>query len=306
VPRLEKPRALPPGGTVGIAAPAGPVDPERLAGGEGLWKEAGFRVVRRDDVLARQSYLAGDDARRAAELAWLWSHPSVDAIVCARGGYGSPRILSRLDAHAVRAARKPLVGYSDVTALLLWQRRQAGLVGFHGPMLEQGSALDRATFEELVAVLTGRGPARRVLRGTPRGGGRAAGRLVGGSLSLVVASLGTPWEAQTRGAILLFEEVGEKPYRIDRMLAQLRAAGKLDGVAGIGIGALVECGDPRYPEVDAMEVLLEALRPLGVPVVADLPFGHVVANRVWPIGARADLDGDQGVLVIRERGVALR
>jgi hypothetical protein len=120
-PRLVKPRAIAPGATIGIAAPGGPVDPALLAGGRAVWEAAGFRVVHRDDIAARRGYLAGDDDRRAAELAELVADPAIDAIVCARGGYGAPRILDRLDAAAFRAARKPLVGYSDATALLLWR-----------------------------------------------------------------------------------------------------------------------------------------------------------------------------------------
>jgi muramoyltetrapeptide carboxypeptidase len=306
VPALIEPRALPPGGTLGIAAPAGPVDPAKLAAGEAMLRAAGFRVVRRDDLLSRSGYLAGDDARRAAELTGFWTDPSVNAIVCARGGYGCHRIMSRLDPALARAARKPLVGYSDATTLLLWQRRCAGLVGFHGPMLERGDGLAPAAFTEWVEVLTGRGPARRTWRGRGHGGGRATGRLVGGSLALSAASVGTPWELSARGAILLLEDVGERPYRIDRYLAQLRAARALDGLAGIGVGALVECGDPRYPECEALEVVLELGRALGVPVASGLPFGHVDDNRIWPLGARATLDGDSGELVIRERGVAPR
>jgi muramoyltetrapeptide carboxypeptidase len=306
VPALTKPRALPPGGTVGIAAPAGPVDPEKLAAGEAMLRAAGFEVVRRDDLLARSGYLAGDDARRAAELMDLWADPRVDAIVCARGGYGCHRIMSQLDPALARAARKPLVGYSDATTLLLWQRRCAGLVGFHGPMLERGGALAPEVLADWVGALTGDGPARRALAGRGHGGGRAEGRLAGGSLSLVAASLGTPWEIDARGAILLVEDVGERPYRIDRALAQLRAAGKLEFVAGIGAGALTECEDPRYPECDAREPLVELGHALGVPVVTDLPFGHVDDNRIWPVGARAALDGDTGELVILERGVARR
>ncbi len=306
MPRLRKPRALPQGGTIGIAAPAGPVDPERLAGGERLLREAGFRVVRRDDLLARRGYLAGDDARRAEELVTLWNDPEVDAIVCARGGYGCHRVVARLDPELARHAAKPLVGYSDVTTLLLWQRRRAGLVGFHGPMLERGDGADPGALATLIDTLTGRGTVRRVLGGRSAVGGRARGRLAGGSLTLVAASLGSPWEIDTRGAVLMVEEVGEQPYRIDRTLEQLRAAGKLDRLAGVAVGALVACRDPRYPETDAREVVLEAVSGLGVPVVTDLSFGHVADNRVWPMGARAEIDGDGGELIVLERGVSRR
>jgi len=236
VPRLIKPRALAPGATLGIAAPGGPVDPEKLAAGEALLRRAGFETLRREDLLARRSYMAGDDARRVAEFMDLVADDRVDGIVCARGGYGCDRIIASLDAERVRAAAKPLVGYSDVTALLLWQRRCAGLMGIHGPMLDRGGDVDPEAFAMLVAQLRGEAVVPAALRGTGRGGGSASGRLVGGSLTLVTASLGTSWEVDTRGAILLLEDVGERPYRIDRMLQQLLGAGKVARVAGVGIG----------------------------------------------------------------------
>ncbi len=294
-PRLLKPRAIAPGATLGIAAPGGPVDPLLLAGGKKVWEAAGFRVVHRDDVVARHAYLAGDDDRRAAELAELIANPEIDAIVCARGGYGLPRILDRLDAKKFRAARKPLVGYSDATALLLWQRRCAGLVGFHGPMLERGSDVDPGAMRALVAALTGaRDAADRRWTGTARVKGRGTGRLVGGNLVLVAASLGTPWEIDTRGAILLIEEVNEAPYRIDRLLQQLRGAGKLARLAGIGCGAFIACKDERYPEPSAEDVVAEIAGALRIPLVTGLPFGHCKDNRAWPVGARATIDGARG------------
>lgn len=302
MPRLVKPRALRPGATIGIAAPGGPVDAARFAEGCELWREAGFRVVHREDVCARRGYLAGDDARRVRELAGLVADRRVDAIVCARGGYGCDRILDRLDPAVFRTARKPLIGYSDITALLLWQRRRAGLTGFHGPMLERGRELDREVFAELLAQLAGE-PAQP-LRGRGRGGGRAEGRLVGGSLTMLAASIGTDWEIDTRGAILLLEEVGERPYRIDRMLQQLRGAGKLAALAGVGVGDVSTCVDPRYPSPEAEQVLEELLRPLRVPLVQGLPFGHLPRNRAWPFGARATIDGRRGEVTILEAGVA--
>ncbi len=301
-PALRKPRALRPGGTIGIAAPAAAVDPDTLAAGEQRWRERGFAVVRRDDLLARCRYLAGDDARRAGELMELVSDPRIDAIVCARGGYGSPRILDRLDAAAVRAARKPLVGFSDVTALLLWQRRAAGLVGFHGPMLDRGGDLRDDELDSLVAALSGSRAARAVWRGRGGAGGRAEGRLTGGSLTMVVGSLGTPWEIDTRGAILLLEDRGERPYRIDRLLQQLRSAGKLARVAGVGLGRFDGCDEPNG-SVTAADVLREVVDALGVPWVAGLPFGHGAPNLAWPVGARARLDGERAELHVLESGV---
>ncbi len=303
MPRLRKPRALPPGATIGIAAPGGPVDADLLAAGEKLLRRAGFAVRRREDLLARRGYLAGDDARRAQEFMELVGDPSVAAILCARGGYGCDRIVGKLDAEAVRAAAKPLVGFSDVTALLLWQRRKAGLMGFHGPMLDRGDDVDPAALDTLVAQLTGTVPLPLVLRGKGGGGGLGRGRLTGGSLTLVTASLGTRWEIDTRGGILLLEDKAEHPYRIDRMLQQLRSAGKLAHAAGFGIGDVSTCLDTRYgTEVEA--VIEEILQPLGLPLVTGLPFGHVRANTTWTLGARATIDGSSGEVRILERGVS--
>jgi len=302
VPSLRKPRALRPGATLAIAAPGGPVERETLLAGVAVLEARGFRTRLRDDIFARRAYLAGDDARRAGELMQWVADPGVDAILCARGGYGCDRIIPLLDAAAFRAARKPLVGYSDVTALLLWQRRQAGLTGFHGPMLERGADVDSDTLDALFAALAGERP--EPLRGAPLAGGVATGRLVGGSLTLVAASIGTSWEIDTRGAILLLEDRGERPYRIDRMLQQLRGADKLAGLAGVGLGDFASCVDERHPDVTAEALVADWLAPLGIPLVAGLPFGHVKANHAWAFGCRAKLDADRGELRMLERGVS--
>jgi muramoyltetrapeptide carboxypeptidase len=303
VPPLRKPRPLPPGGTIGIAAPAFAIDAEKLAAGEAMWRRLGFRTKRRDDLLAVDGYLAGDDERRARELMELFLDPDVDAVVCARGGYGLARVVPRLDAAKVRAAAKSLVGYSDITTLSLWMRREAGLVSFHGPMLEKGDGQSAEAMADLVAQLAGSGRPP-TLAGVASGGGRRRGRLVGGNLVTLAASLGAPWEVDTRGAILLVEEIGERPYRIDRMLQQLGAAGKLDALAGLGVGQLVGCDDARYPRPTAEELFGEIARPLGLPLVTGLPFGHGQPNFAWPVGARAEIDGDAGVVRVLESGVA--
>lgn len=305
MPALKKARAIRPGARIGIAAPAGPVDPDRLEAGEQLVRRMGFEPVRRDDVTARLGYLAGDDMRRAAELSAFIDDPDVDAILCARGGYGVSRILDRLDAGRFRAARKPLVGYSDITTLLLWQRRQAGLMGIHGPMLERAETPSPDVLSALSRALTGAGSPPR-LQGRPFGGGWAEGRLTGGSLSLTVASLGTPWEIDTRDAILMLEDTGEPPYRIDRMLQQLLSSGKLAGLVGVGIGSMDRCEDDRYPDRDLETVLRDFLEPLGVPIVVDLPFGHVATNIAWPHGGRAAIDGERGEVELLESAVAVR
>jgi len=300
---LRKPRALRRGAVIGIAAPGGPVDRKRLREGEALLRAAGFDVYRRKDLLARDGYTAGSDARRADELMELVNDPAIAAIICARGGYGCDRILPLLDADAFARAAKPLVGYSDITALLLWQRRCAGLIGFHGPMLDRGADLDRAAFDHLIAHLTGEGALPSTLRGRALVGGRATGRIVGGSLTLLAASIGSAWELDTRGAVLLLEDVGERPYRIDRMLQQLRAAGKFEQLAALGIGRFEGCVDERYPRPGVDAVIERALRPLGVPIVTGLPFGHVKRNYAWPMGGRATIDGTRGELQLLEWGV---
>lgn len=303
MPRLRKCRALPDAATVALVAPAFAVDAEKVARGAERLRAVGLRVRQGEDLLAAHGYLAGDDARRSRELMAAIEDDAVDAVLCVRGGWGCHRIVPRLDAERVRAAAKPLVGFSDVTTLLLWQRRVAGLVGFHGPMLER-SGPDDAELEQLLRAL--RGAPLAPLQGEGLGGGRAEGRIVGGSLTLLAASLGTPWEVDTRDAILLFEDVGEKPYALDRLLHHLRAAGKLDGLRGIGVGALTGCEDPKRPVPTARAVVEEMLRALPVPRVVGLPFGHRSPNLTWPLGVRALLDGESGELRILEAGVTRR
>ncbi len=305
MPALKKARAIRPGAVIGIAAPAGVVDPERLEAGEQLLRRLGFEPQRRCDLMERRGYLAGDDGRRADELMELVRDPKVEAIVCARGGYGCHRIISRLDPQVFRQAAKPLVGYSDITTLLLWQRRCAGLMGIHGPMLERELGVASQASTSLQRALTGTGPPAR-LPGVALAGGWAEGRLVGGSLSLVVASLGTPWEIDTRDSILMLEDCAEPTYRLDRMLQQLLLAGKLQMAVGVGIGSMLDCGDERYPDLTLEALLKETLVPLGIPVIADLPFGHGEPNLAWPVGGRAAIDGDRGEIELLESAVVAR
>jgi len=305
VPSLRRPRAIRPGARIAIAAPAGPVDPEALTSGRGVLERLGFETVVRDDVLDRDGYLAGSDARRSAELMEFVRDPEIDAILCARGGYGCHRIVDSLDPTAFREAAKPLVGYSDITTLLLWQRKYVGLLGIHGPMLEKKDSLVGETGSSLIRALQGTGPLPR-FTGRTRVGGWGEGRLVGGSLSVCVASLGTPWEIDTRGCILMLEDVTELPYRIDRMLQQLRAAGKLDRAAGIALGGFTDCDDERFPDWDVEKLFDEVFGSLGIPVVAGLPFGHVDENYPWPFSGRGALDGSRGELEILEAAVTTR
>ncbi|MBJ20081.1 MAG: LD-carboxypeptidase [bacterium] len=305
MPSLRRPRAIRPGARIALAAPAGPLDPDALESGRVAIERLGFEVVARDDILDRDGYLAGSDQRRAAELMEFVRDPDIDAIVCARGGYGCHRIVPALEAKAFRAAAKPLVGYSDITTLLLWQRRHAGLLGIHGPMLEKKGSLDGETGSALIRALQGTGPHPRYA-GETRVSGWAEGRLVGGSLTVCAASLGTPWEIDTRDAIVMLEDVTEFPYRIDRMLQQLRAAGKFDHATGIALGGFTDCDDERYPDWTVERLFDEVFGRLGIPVVSGLPFGHGAVNLPWPFAGRAALDGARGELEMLESAVTTR
>ena len=304
MPRLTKPHAVRQGDCIAVVAPAFAVSEARLETGAARLRSAGFRVCWRADLLAQQGYLAGSDERRAAELMQWIEDADVAALLCARGGYGAQRMLPGLDAARVRLARKALIGFSDTTTLLLWQLRKAGLTGFHGPMFDRDAGPSEAEIERLVRALAGE--ALPPLAGQARCGGRAEGRLVGGSLTLLAASLGTPWEVDTRGAILAFEEIGEKPYALDRDLSHLAAAGKLDAAAGFAVGSLLGCEDPKRSAPTADEVVLELLGQRGKPLVTGLPFGHEAPNLIWPVGVRAALDGERGELVLLEAGVTRR
>lgn len=305
MPSLRRARAVRPGARIAIAAPAGPVDADTLEAGRTALERLGFAVTYRADILERDGYLAGSDTRRAAELMEHVLDPDVDAIVCARGGYGCHRILDALDAAAFRKAAKPLIGYSDITSLLLWQRKKAGLLGIHGAMLEKKRALDGDAGSAWVRALQGTGPLPRY-EGETVVPGWGEGRLVGGSLTVCVASLGTPWEIDTRGAILMLEDVTELPYRIDRMFQQLRSAKKFDALAGVALGDFTDCEDARYPEWTLERLVTEVFGDLGVPVVKGLPFGHGEINRPWPFAGRAALDGARGELEILESAVTTR
>lgn len=274
----------------------------------------GLRVRLGRHVTARAGYLAGGDAERAADLMDMFRDPAVRAIFCVRGGYGSSRLLPEMDFAVIRENPKILVGFSDITSLLLALHTMAGLVTFHGPMLAGDPAtgwteftedwLRRALFAPMpLGLLTG-------LPGAPPPvtihGGRAGGALAGGNLSLVAASLGTPYQPDTRGKILFLEEVGEAPYRIDRMLTQLRNAGVFDGVAGILVGECVGCGTAAAPPDSGLEpppveaVLRDRLGGLGVPVLYGLAVGHGRHLATLPLGVRAVLDATAGFLAVTE------
>lgn len=300
---MIRPPALRRGDLVRVIAPASPFDRGRFDKGVRVLEDLGYRVAWRPDVFSASGYLAGDDERRARELLDAFADPEAKGIVCARGGYGTPRILKQIDFAALAKTPKVFVGFSDVTALLLAFAR-AGMVTFHGPMTTGRMAetgFSREDAESFVRTVGEAKPAGLVGEGRVLVPGTAEGPLVGGNLALVAALAGTPWSAATDGAVLFLEDVGEKPYRIDRMLTQLELAGILDRVAGLALGRFSGCENPADPSQKVERLLESFAKRIGKPAIADLPFGHDGENRTLPVGIRARMEG--GRLVVVEAAV---
>ncbi|MFE7270506.1 LD-carboxypeptidase [Streptomyces sp. NPDC057623] len=300
---LLRPSRLAPGARVAVVAPSGPVSEERLEAGLDVLRGWDLDPVVAPHALGRHEefdYLAGADAVRAADLQGAWCDPSVDAVLCARGGYGAQRMVDLLDWEAMRAAGpKVFVGFSDITVLHQAFAARLGLATLHGPAaagVDFGKSV-RAQ-EHLKATLF----APETVRVIPSGGtamvpGRARGVTLGGCLSMLTSDLGTPHAPPgARGGLVLIEDVGEQPYRIDRMLTQLLRTGWLDGVAGIVLGSWTSCGP--YDAVRA--VLVDRLGGLGVPVAEEFGFGHREGALTIPFGVRAELDADAGRLTLDE------
>lgn len=276
---------LAPGARVAVIAPSGAFDPAKLAAGLELARAAGVDLHPFDDLLAPVRYLASSDAHRLAQLTEALTSPAWDAVWVARGGFGLTRILSEVPWSRVRP--KPVIGFSDVTPLLEAMRRVTGAVGVHGPVLHSLPETDEVSRERTFDLLFGRTASPLV--GEAWAPGVAEGPLVGGNLAMLAATCGTRWQVDAAGAVLLLEDVGEAPYRVDRMLTQLAEAGVLDGVAGVALGGFTACAPPAGASWTVDDVLRERLSGLGVPVVAHLPFGHQAANVALPIGARGRL-----------------
>jgi muramoyltetrapeptide carboxypeptidase len=316
--KLLKPERLSLGDTIGIVAPASaPPDPKAVDRAAAALESFGFKPKLAKNVRARLGFLAGTDRERAADLMAMFADKKVKALICLRGGYGTARILDRLDYDVIRRHPKILAGYSDITSLHCALIQKINLVSFHAPMLNGELADPKAPefarqsfFRTVMAarppgsICAGyEGKTVAVLRA-----GRAEGRLIGGNLSLLCASLGTPFAPSFKGKIIFFEDVSEKPFRLDRMLTQLLNAGIFSQVAGVAVGVNKDCVDPdakpggEYRQSGA-DVLKERLSRLRVPVVTGLPFGHVDLNATIPVGTTAILDGNKGDLVIAESAV---
>lgn len=299
---LVRPPRLVPGARVAVVAPSGPVAEDRLAAGLDILRGWDLEPVVQPHALDRHGrlgYLAGTDADRAADLQRAWCDPDVAAVLCARGGYGAQRMVDLLDWAALRAAGpKVLVGFSDVTALHRAFAARLGLVTLYGPAAAGVDFVKNTRAQEhLRATLFAPETVRTIAAGRPAlVPGRARGVTLGGCLSLLAADVGTPLAPVARGGLLLLEDVGEAPYRVDRLLTQLVRAGQLDGVAGIGLGSWADCGP--YEELRA--VFADRLGPLGVPVLEEIGFGHCDAALTVPFGVPAELDATAGTLTLDE------
>lgn len=299
-PTCRWPRPLAPGDVVAGVAPAGPADPALVEHGVALLESWGLAVRLGPAAFAGHpsGFLAADDAARTGDVRDALADRDIAGLVCLRGGWGCQRLLGRLDWDEVAAAAKPLVGFSDVTALHVGWRQRAGLVSFHGPPLAwRDQRLGGGDAASLRAALFG-APEPRV-EGQPLRSGVATGVLAGGNLTVLASLCGTPWQLDAAGAVVLVEDVGEAPYRLDRALTQLRQAGALTGAVGLAVGELVDCETPASPPgASALDVVAAHADELGLPAAAGLPLGHGRGQRTVPLGASATVDGSTGALLI--------
>jgi muramoyltetrapeptide carboxypeptidase len=306
--------ALPHGGTIGVVTPASPYAIySDVLRGIAWWEARGYRVKLAEGALVRTDYVAGSPEARARDIMAMFSDPSVDAIQCLRGGYGSAQVIPHLDFQVIADHPKPFIGFSDITALHTAILRFTGLATFYGPSLTTmgGTRMSDFTAQRLLQVLQGettgpfpRDPDDPYVRALAPG--KASGRLVGGCLSDLLFTMGTPWELNLDDAIFVFEEVGSSPHGIDRALLQLTQAGKFEHVRGVIVGDLADCewdegGGAPWPHTKVLEeVLEERLGSLGVPVIHKLPFGHSTHFATVPLGVQATLDASTCSLVINE------
>lgn len=292
---MRKVRALQKGDTIGIAASASPFDRNEFKKGTKTLEAMGFSVYHRDDIFDQTRYLAGSDKRRAEELMELFKSSKIRAIMFARGGYGSQRIIPLLDQDLIRSHPKPVIGFSDVTALLTFLRQKCDVPTFYGPVVSTlGKDCDPVTKEHLLLALTTSGALSDIPAGrsTVLKAGSAKGVLVGGCLSLINSSMGTPYELNTKDSVLFIEEVGEKVYVLDRMLTQLKNAGKLAGVRGIVFGSIItQEGEPH----DVHAMIKDVFSDFDGPIVVDYPAGHTKTFVTLPLGAEIQIDATLGL-----------
>lgn len=301
--RLTRPSGLRPFDRVAVVAPAAPFERDAFEAGLRILAER-YHPLFDERLFTRTRYLAGDDARRLDELTAALTDDAVKAVFAARGGYGSLRLLPKLWAKLGAAGfrPKPVVGFSDITALH-GSLQAAGWVSMHGPVVTQLGAQPREVAERLFHLLESAASPAPPLTGTPLVGGVAEGPLVGGNLSVLTRLLGTPYCPPLRGAVLLLEDVGERPYRLDRMWTHLGLAGVFERVRGIALGEFTDCEEPEA-DYGSADVLAELARETGLPCLGGLPIGHGPVNLPVPLGCRVRLDAGAGTLEFLEPAVA--
>jgi muramoyltetrapeptide carboxypeptidase len=312
--RLIKPARLKPGATIGLIAPASPPADEKFEKAFANLTAFGFKVKPGEFLHARNGHLAGTDAQRISDIHRAFSDPEVDAVWCVRGGYGCSRLLPDIDYELIQKNPKPLIGYSDITALHLAIYIKTGLVTFHGPVM--ASDYPENTLQHFKSVLMD--PVAPYVISAPKQDetlpgdeflpyvitpGTAQGPLMGGNLSLLSALAGTPYSPEYAGKMVFIEDVGEQPYRIDRMLTQMLQATDLAKAAGIALGVFYDCKPKDGASMSLSETLRDRLGNLGIPVMYGIPFGHVAHQATFPYGINAALDTAKQSLTILETAV---
>jgi muramoyltetrapeptide carboxypeptidase len=298
-----KPPALRPGDVIGIIGPASHFGKSDLEAGCAALERAGYRPFYFDSILDRELYFAGSVERRTREFQEMFAREDVRAIVCARGGYGANYLLPTLNVAQVTSHPKIFVGYSDLTALMTYFLTAANLITFHGPMVAKDWNRENGVdFFSWQSALSNSVP-WDVPLGAEVGGlvdGEAEGILYGGCLSIVVASLGTPYQVKTAGTILFLEDVGEKPYQIDRMLMQLKLGGHLQNIRGIVFGEMLDCAQGPSQNYTLQEVIVRIVGDLGIPIAFGLRSGHVSSGNITlPLGVQARLTVSGGKVALK-------
>lgn len=289
-----------PGDEIGIISPAGPVKEEDLRKGREMLESAGFRVRMAGNVYHRLGYLAGEDNLRLQDLLTMLRTPRIKAIINTRGGYGSLRLLDKIAYDEIKREPKIIVGFSDITALLLAVHAKTGVVTFHGPVLKQLGSGDPQNLNNLLQVLGSDQPLRwNLADGKALSAGKVQGPLLGGNLSLICHLLGTPYMPPLEGAILFIEETKEPLFRIDRMLTHLKLSGSLAKLSGMVIGQMEGCGDKGAVE----QLLLDMAGELNIALATGLNVGHGGKNLTVPLGVTAELDTEKMILATSENAL---
>ena len=301
---MRRPRALSPGGTIGIVSPSSPVEPSLLDAGIAALSSRGFRVVVAPHVRDRDGHHAGSPADRAFDFTMFYADPAIDILWCARGGSSALRLWPHLNWAALAALPpKMVVGYSDTTSLLIPLTQRAGTVALHGPLIFELGTLAPDILDWQMRLLQDPQPAGLVPGRAAEAlvSGAAEGRLCGGCLSLVAATLGTPYQIDTAGKLLLLEDIDEAPHRIERYLAQFAASGLLPAASGFVVGQATNADDRRT--LPMRQIWSDLLSPYGKPAVLGFPFGHIPDNYALPLGIPARLDADAKTLTLLEAAV---